>query len=135
MSFRDKEADMNTLRSERGSVAVEFALVLPILIAVLLGIMEFGRAYNAQITVTAAAREGARVMSIQGAPAAARNAVLAASPALNPQLTNDQVQVSPATCVSGTNVTVTVTYRLKFITGFLADGVNLTGKGVMRCGG
>ncbi|ACL42391.1 TadE family protein (plasmid) [Pseudarthrobacter chlorophenolicus A6] len=126
---------MKHLRSERGSVAVEFALILPILIAVLLGIMEFGRAYNAQITVTAAAREGARVMSIQGSPALAKTAVQAASPALNPQLSTGQIQVSPTTCTAGANVTVTVTYRLNFITGFLADGVDLKGKGVMRCGG
>ena len=35
--------------SERGAVAVEFALLAPVLIMLLLGIMEFGRAYNAQI--------------------------------------------------------------------------------------
>ncbi|MET4144053.1 TadE/TadG family type IV pilus assembly protein [Arthrobacter sp. UYCo732] len=126
---------MKHLRSERGSVAVEFALILPILVAVLLGIMEFGRAYNAQITVTAAAREGARVMSIQGNVATAQTAVQTASPALNPQLTKGQIQVTPASCTPGANVTVTVTYRLKFITGFLTDGVDLKGKGVMRCGG
>lgn len=126
---------MNKLRSERGSVAVEFALVLPLLVAVLLGIVEFGRAYNAQITVTAAAREGAREMSIQGTAASAQTAVQAASPALSPQLTKAQIKVTPTTCTPGTKVTVTVNYRLDFLTGFLADGVDLTGKGVMRCGG
>lgn len=126
---------MKTLSSERGAVAVEFALILPILVALLLGIMEFGRAYNAQISVTAAAREGARIMSIQGNVASAQAAVQAASPALNPQLTKTQIKVSPSTCTPGTNVTVTVSYRLNFITGFLKDGVDLTGKGVMRCGG
>lgn len=126
---------MNQLRSERGSVAVEFALILPILVAVLLGIVEFGRAYNAQITLTAAAREGARVMSIEKSVTATRTAVRAASPSLYPELTDSQIQVSPATCTAGTNTTVTVTYRLDFLTGLFVDGVDLTGKGVMRCGG
>lgn len=126
---------MNNLRSERGSVAVEFALILPILIALLLGIVEFGRAYNAQITVTAAAREGARVMSIQKDAPTARAAVIAASPSLNPQLQNGQIVISPTACTPGTNTTVTITYHLDFLTGFLSRGVDLTGKGVMRCGG
>ena len=34
--------------SERGAVAVEFALLAPVLVMLLLGITEFGRAYNAQ---------------------------------------------------------------------------------------
>lgn len=126
---------MKHLRSERGSVAVEFALILPLLIGLLLGIVEFGRAYNAQITVTAAAREGARVMSIQKDIPTAQAAVIAASPSLTPQLKNSQILISPAVCTPGSNTTVTITYHLDFITGFLTRGVDLTGKGVMRCGG
>jgi Flp pilus assembly protein TadG len=126
---------MTDLRSERGSIAVEFALILPLLIALLLGIVEFGRAYNAQITVTAAAREGARVMSIQKDVPTAKAAVIAASPSLNPQLKSAQILISPAACTPGTNTTITVTYHLDFLTAFLPRGVDLTGKGVMRCGG
>ncbi|HEX9087839.1 MAG TPA: TadE family protein [Arthrobacter sp.] len=126
---------MKKFRSERGSVAVEFALILPLLIGLMLGIVEFGRAYNVQISVTAAAREGARVMSIQKNVAGAQAAVIAASPSLNPQLKNAQIQISPATCTTGANTTVTVTYHLDFITGFLSRGLDLTGKSVMRCGG
>ncbi len=54
--------------SERGAVAVEFALLAPVLIMLLLGIMEFGRAYNVQITLSSAAREGVRVMAIGNNP-------------------------------------------------------------------
>ena len=50
--------------TERGAVAVEFALLAPVLVMLLLGIMEFGRAYNAQVTLSSAAREGVRVMAI-----------------------------------------------------------------------
>jgi Flp pilus assembly protein TadG len=131
----DRNTDMRSLRSERGSVAVEFALILPILVALLFGIVEFGRAYNAQISVTAAAREGARVMSIQKNVATTQDAVIAASPSLNPQLTNGQIVITPVSCTAGTNTTVTVTYHLNFMTGLFGKGVDLTGKGVMRCGG
>ena len=45
---------------DRGSVAVEFALVLPVLLLIVFGIIDFGRALNAQIELTGAAREGAQ---------------------------------------------------------------------------
>jgi len=47
-------------RSDRGAAAVEFALVAPILILLVVGIAEFGRAYNVQNSLSAAAREGVR---------------------------------------------------------------------------
>ena len=47
-------------RAERGSALVELALALPMLILVLVGIVEFGRAVNAYVTISGAAREGAR---------------------------------------------------------------------------
>ena len=39
---------------------VEFAIILPLLVIVVFGIIEFGRAYNTKITLTHAAREGVR---------------------------------------------------------------------------
>ncbi|MEO5994511.1 MAG: TadE family protein, partial [Arthrobacter sp.] len=67
---------------ERGAVAVEFALLAPVLVLLLLGIMEFGRAYNVQISLSSAAREGVRVMAIGNSPTAARTAAKNAAVAL-----------------------------------------------------
>ena len=52
-------------RRDRGAAAVEFALVLPVLLLILFGIIDFGRMLNAQLTVNEAAREGARAMALQ----------------------------------------------------------------------
>jgi Flp pilus assembly protein TadG len=60
--------------SERGAAAVEFAILLPLLLMLVLGTIEFGRAYNAQITLTNAARDGVRVMAIANDPVGARTA-------------------------------------------------------------
>jgi Flp pilus assembly protein TadG len=40
---------------------VEFAILLPVLLLLVFGIIDFGRALNAQIALTQAAREGARL--------------------------------------------------------------------------
>ena len=45
---------------------MEFALVLPVLLLVIMGIIQFGAIFNGHITVTNAAREGAR-LSVVGA--------------------------------------------------------------------
>lgn len=54
---------------DRGAAAVELALVLPLLLLMLFGIIDFGRMLNAQITLTEAAREGARAVSLGLDPA------------------------------------------------------------------
>lgn len=48
-------------KNQRGAAAVELGLVMPILVLLLFGIIEFARAWNARQTLTDAAREGARV--------------------------------------------------------------------------
>ena len=47
-------------RAEEGQALVEFALVVPFLLVFLVGIVEFGRAWNLHQVLTDAAREGAR---------------------------------------------------------------------------
>ena len=47
-------------RNERGAVFVEFALVLPLLMSLVLGIYTGGQAYTNKIGVVEAVREGAR---------------------------------------------------------------------------
>src|SRR4030042_5191220 len=51
----------NTLHQhQRGQSMVEFALMLPLMALVLVGVFDLGRAFFASITITNAAREGAR---------------------------------------------------------------------------
>ncbi len=49
---------------EKGASAVELALVLPILIMILFGIFQFGLVFNSYLAITHAAREGARLASV-----------------------------------------------------------------------
>lgn len=120
--------------SERGAVAVEFALIAPVLIMLLLGIMEFGRAYNAQVTLTNAAREAVRAMAINNSQTAAKSAAESAASSLTPSLDGSNILFSGTTCAVGSQMTVTVKYTLNTITG-ITGPFAMTGKGTMLCGG
>ena len=52
---------LHRTRQEKGAALIETAFVLPIMLLVCVGILEFGRAYQTWQVVTNAAREGARV--------------------------------------------------------------------------
>lgn len=58
--------------TDAGQTLVEFALVLPLMLILMFGIVDFGRAFYTWLTITNAAREGARVGAVQ-APAATIN--------------------------------------------------------------
>ena len=57
-------------RDDRGAAAVEFALVLPILVVLVFGIVDFGRALFAYNYLTSAVREGGRFAAVQNSASA-----------------------------------------------------------------
>jgi Flp pilus assembly protein TadG len=57
-----------SLRDERGTALVEFALVLPVLVVILFGVLDFGKAYNYWISETHLASEGARYAAVDQNP-------------------------------------------------------------------
>jgi len=139
----ERAADLSKT-PERGAVAVEFAILAPVLIMILLGIMEFGRAYQVQTTLSNAAREGVRVMAIHNSQPAAKAAANNAAGGLNPGLKDEKVnfkyQTTPATtpaptaCAPNVQVTVTIDYALTTMTG-IAGPFAMKGIGTMQCGG
>jgi len=130
---------------DRGAAAVEFALVLPMLLLVIFGLIDFGRLLNAQVKVTEAAREGARAAAVAGmgddhADAAEGRAqivdegieVVAPSTFCEPPYTDDE------------DATVHTEYVFEWITpvgdiaalfggGGWGDPITVTGTGVMPC--
>jgi Flp pilus assembly protein TadG len=53
------------MKRERGSVALELAIVAPVLMLLFLGVLQFGLWYHAQNVVETAALEGARVTAAE----------------------------------------------------------------------
>jgi Flp pilus assembly protein TadG len=129
---------------ERGATAVEFAFIMPLLVLLLLGIAEFGHAFQVQGTLSAAAREGVRLMALQNDPVAARAAVRNAAASLDPAITDAQIRIRlvdstavscPTSGAGSTSVRLTIDYPMPYLTGFFGTGIDLTGTGVMRCNG
>src|SRR5262245_56197250 len=69
--------------SDRGSATVEFALVLPLVLVVVLGLVQVGLVVRDRLLVEAAARAGARAAAIQDDPAAIEDAAIVAAPGLD----------------------------------------------------
>jgi Flp pilus assembly protein TadG len=126
-----------------GAVAVEFALVAPVLLLLIAGIVEFAHGYNIQISVTQAAREAARNFAITSNLTEASKAGTDGAPGLTPA--KFTFTPSIAACETGKNVTVTVKYTAQSVTGFalvmqgksiaVAKDFTVTGVGAMACGG
>ena len=121
-------------RSEHGAQLVEFALVLPLLLLVMLGIAEFGFVFQRYEVVTNAAREGARVAVLPGYGAPpypdVRPRVVAylssgrvPVTSLNPKVDVEEVLIPvPAgrPSISAKRVTVTYTYTFQFLSALSA---------------
>lgn len=74
-------------RREGGATLVEFALVLPVVLLVIIGILDFGRAVTAYVTMSNASREGLRYATLHPAstPDAIKESVVNRSSPLNAQ--------------------------------------------------
>lgn len=121
---------------ERGAVAVEFALVAPVLIGLIVAVVEFSNAYNVQVSVTQASREAARTMAITKDDLQATAAGKAGAPSIDTGLLSfDYSEAACTTASPPPTAIVTVTYTGKSLTGMFGPDLVLTGKGAMQCGG
>lgn len=132
--------DRKTAR-DHGAAAVEFALLLPVLLLLVFGIIDFGRALNAQITLTQAARAGARLDALGKPSATVVSGTQAAATGLNP------VTVAITACPANAGATATAVVHAGFVFRFVTPvaaiarmfgsnfgaAITLTATGVMPC--
>jgi len=155
-----RRAVIRRSRDDRGAEAVEFALISIPLLLLVVAIIQFGLAYEAQVNVTQAARSAARYAAICGSSGTctitvAKNASIAA-PGLDESKMTVTAQYCPIdvkpgdpSCTTGNcptgstqltyNQVVTVAYPYQFTFGILYGGVapaiSITGKASLPCGG
>ena len=119
---------------DRGAAAVEFAIVLPVLLLIIVGMMEFSRLWWTQATLSGAAFEGARTFAITNNRTDAEQVTINA--AVNLGVTTDQVEILPDTgCARGEAAHITITYEMDYLTGLFGDTITVVGEGVVRCQG
>lgn len=115
---------------QRGSLAVEAVLVLPLILLVLVGVAELFLIAVTRLEMEAAAREGARVAATHPDPARAASA---AREALSPGVADRvRITVTGAT-VAGAAVQVRVSLRYRLVTPLLDRlAIELNGRAVMQ---
>lgn len=114
------------VKNEKGQSLVEYAMVLPLLLLLIFGIIDFGRYFHAYLTVDHAGREAARAASVgkNAVDAALRNGT-------GIGLSSGQVQVSEA----GGEAVVRIVYPITFVTpviGSLVGPLQVDDTTVMR---
>jgi Flp pilus assembly protein TadG len=119
---------------ERGAAALEFALVLPILVMLVFGIIEFGRGYHAKVELTGAVREGARELALGKSTGEATTATINAAPGLDLDAGDISTSPCPAGGADG-SASVTATYGVPYNIPLVSEGTfDISVTGVMRCG-
>lgn len=116
----------NTRKGEKGQNLIEFALVVPLLLLLVIGIAEFGRAWMTKNILTGAAREAVRIMAVQTGNVA--TATARADNILNSAGITTGYSISiPPTSVAFDPVSVTVTYQFPVLfAGFIPGLDNAT---------
>ncbi|MEO8462439.1 MAG: TadE/TadG family type IV pilus assembly protein [Chloroflexota bacterium] len=136
---------MRISNGRRGQALAELAFVLPVMLLLLLGALDLGRLFYAQITIENAAKEGALVASrggsyVSGGICSSTNTVMCAvlNEAKGGFVEVDSARVAqapsvvkacPVTAAIGTTVSVTVQAPFQLITPFIGDVIgqqNLT---------
>lgn len=107
------------LTNKKGQALVETALTLPLLLLILMGIVEFGRIFNAYLIVTNASREGARYAAINSTDASINSDVSNLTKALDQSKITVTINPTQLNRISGDPVTVTVNYNLQIIAPFI----------------
>jgi len=123
------------LKDKKGQTIIEFAMVLPILLLVVFGITEFGRAIMTSNVISTASREGARLFAVTSDPTSTSDRVDTVLVAARLKLVNRSITID--TTSLSKSVKVTVTYDFHVLSGKILDFLGprtwtLKGTTVMR---
>lgn len=121
MSGKPRCSIFSLFPGSRGQALLELALILPVLLLLVFGIIEFGRVFHAYLVVTQAAREGARVGVVGGTDSEITAAVEQAAAGLDK--TRLQIEIAPPEGgrVRGDSLRVEVNYSVPLVVPLIAE--------------
>ena len=106
---KTKVITMRIIKDERGQSLVEFALVLPVLLLILVGIFNFGQVFYSDIVINEAARDAARYASIGASQTTVQQVIEQDCQTLDVSQLNISIS-QPYPPASGSPVTITINY-------------------------
>lgn len=102
---------MNPLKNKKGQSLVEFAIILPILLLLIMAIIEFSIMLNTYLAINNAAREGARAGIVGSTDVEIKNLIIYTSPSLDKDNLVVEVTPSEGSRRSGGMLTVRIKYN------------------------
>ena len=127
---------MRNLKNQKGQALVEFAIILPILLMLVMGILQFGMMLNSYLTIENASREGARAGIVGSSDVEIKNLIISTSPSLDPKNLIVSITPTEANRKSGDTLIVKVTYNYNLIVPIISSLFNnvvvLNGQTSMR---
>ena len=105
-------------KKEKGQSIVEIALLLPVLLLMLLGLVDFGRVYYVMVALNDAAQEGAAYAAARpnDGTGIAERAAAASTGLITINADDVAVAIEGGTPVAGAAITVSVSYEFTFYT-------------------
>lgn len=124
------------LRDKRGQSLVELALVMPMVLLLLMGVVEFGRMFHTYLVITQGSREGARLAVVGESDAAIVERVREVTASLDQTMLTVDIQPGEDDRVRGVAVKVIVNFKLKLIVpdvmDVIPDPLTISASTVMR---
>lgn len=124
------------LAKKNGQSIVETALILPIIVIILTGIVDFGLMFNNYLIIANASREGARSAAVGGTDISVSAAIDSLASNLSSVALRKSIYPAESMRKKGDEVIVTIEYDYKLLTPILSSAipnpVHLKSKTVMR---
>ena len=108
-------------KSSSGQALVEFALILPLFILLIAGVIEISKIGYSYVTLNNAVRSGTRVASIGGLDDDITNTIATSSPNLDIALLNISITPNESERRSGSQVLVVVSYPVHLTTPVISN--------------
>lgn len=125
------------MRDDSGASAVEFALLVPVILLLIVGFIQFGLIFSQWLQLEHAAREGARWAALRNEASFVVERIAESAPGL--EITDADVTISPGDPVSAvpnTPITVSVSHTTPVLSGpmeaIIGEGIDLTARATQR---